>query len=469
VSAGTAFPGPRTAGPMGRARSALPGISWPPLLRGPLATLAALVQHLDRSQWLSAGELALHQHRQLASLAAHAALHSNQFAGRLRAAGLEPADLATPAGLARLAPLRRRDIQIAGADFFCRALPAGHEPLRETTTSGSTGEPVVTRRTAVSQLFWRAFNLRGHAWFGRDLAGRCTAIRAYQPKVRVQESWGPPLDRLFKTGPLQAIPVRTDITEQVRLLREFRPGCLIAYPSNLDAIRRHCQREEIELGGIELILTMGEALSPDVRRDAVAFFGARLFDTYSSEELGNIAFQCPDSDLYHVMAEGILAEVLDAEGKPCAPGETGRLVLTDLGNFASPLIRYAIGDLAEVAEPCACGRGLTSLRRIAGRERNILRLPDGRRNWPFLGLAQYRAAAPVIQYQVAQTGLERIEMRLVTERALSATEEARLAEVLCAGLGHSFAVDFVYFPAEIPRPPSGKLEEFVCLLPAESG
>jgi len=108
-----------------------------------------------------------------------------------------------------------------------------------------------------------------------------------------------------------------------------------------------------------------------------------------------------------------------------------------------------------------------SLKRIAGRERNMLRLPDGRRNWPFLGLSRYREVAPVIQYQVAQTALERIEMRLVTERALTGAEQASLADVLREGLGHPFAVDFVYFPDEIPRPANGKFEEFLCLLPAE--
>jgi len=416
-------------------------------------------------QWLPPEEIARQQHRQLLALAAHMARESKQFSGRLAAAGLAPADLATPEGMRRLPPLARRDIQRAGEGFYAASLPEGHEPLRVTHTSGATGEPVTTRRTAVSQLFWRANNLRCHEWFGRDPRERCSAIRAHQPTVRVQPSWGAPMDRLLETGPFQAIPVRIDIAEQVRHLAEFRPACLIAYPSNLDAIRRHCQRHRIELPGIRLLLTMGEKLWPDVRHEAENFFGARVFDCYSSEEVGTIALECPASGLYHVMAESLIVEVLDEQGNPCRPGETGRLVLTDLTNFASPLIRYDVGDHGEPAGPCPCGRGLPTLKRILGRERNILRRPDGRQNWPFLGLSRYRQAAPIIQYQVVQRALERIEMRLVTERPLSEAEEAALAAILREELGYAFALDFAYFPAQIPRPAGGKFEEFVSLLP----
>ncbi len=452
---------------LGRIRSGLPGLAWPPIPVGPLATLVALAEYLERSQWLDRSEIEKLQHRQLAVLARHLALNSRSFAARLATAGLAAEDLATPEGLRRLPPLGRRDMQSVGEEFFCRTLPEGHAPYRETRTSGSTGEPVRTRRTVVSQLFWRAINLRGHGWFGRDLTRPTTVIRAHLPAVRVQPHWGPPMNLLFETGPLQTIPVRTDLAEQVRLLVEFKPACLIVYPSNLDALVRHCRRHGIEIGGLELILTMGETLWPAVRAEAETLFGARVFDGYSSEELGNIALQCPDSGLYHVMAENLLVEVLDEAGRPCRPGETGRLVITDLSNFAAPLVRYDIRDHAEVADPCPCGRGLPSLKRILGRERNMLRRPDGQHHWPFLGYWRYRDAAPIVQYQLVQTALDRIEMRLVTEAPLTPRQEDDLAGVVRDGLGYPFDIRFVYFDQEIPRPASGKFEEFLSLLPED--
>jgi phenylacetate-CoA ligase len=120
----------------------------------------------------------------------------------------------------------------------------------------------------------------------------------------------------------------------------------------------------------------------------------------------------------------------------------GRVVITDLHNFATPLIRYDLGDLAVAEGPCACGRGLPRIRRILGRQRNFLRLPDGRRYWPLVGAFGYRDIAPVRQYQIVQRSLERVTLRLAVERPLSVAEEGGLAEKLVEFLGCRFAVDF---------------------------
>jgi phenylacetate-coenzyme A ligase PaaK-like adenylate-forming protein len=92
-----------------------------------------------------------------------------------------------------------------------------------------------------------------------------------------------------------------------------------------------------------------------------------LTDLYAADEAGCIALQCPDHEHYHVQSESVLVEVLDVEGRACAPGAVGRVVVTTLQNFAMPLVRYDIGDVAEAGDPCPCGRGLPVLRRIARR------------------------------------------------------------------------------------------------------
>src|SRR5262249_20401397 len=156
----------------------------------------------------------------------------------------------------------------------------------------------------------------------------------------------------------------------------------------------------IALGGIGRLLTTNETVRPEVRAAAEAFFGARVFDCYSSGEMGIVALDCPTGGVRHVMAETVMMEVLNDEGTPCAPGETGRVILTDLSNFASPLIRYDTTDYAELAGPCACGRGLPALARIVGRERNLLRRPDGARYWPRMSSSRYGKVAPVVEHQL---------------------------------------------------------------------
>jgi phenylacetate-CoA ligase len=422
-------------------------------LRGHLAALEATERQSPEA-------LAALQRQRLDGLTAHLEMHSAHFRSRLREAGLSRADLLAPHGLQRLPVLSRRTLQNA-TDLFCDTLPAGHGPTYETQTSGSTGEPVVVRRTGVNGMDWMAVNLRDHLWHRRDFGEPLCSIRAHFTEITLCKDWGPPVNWLFKTGPLLGIPVPTDIERQIELIREFKPRILLIYPSNLAAL----MNRGIALPSVRQILSIGETLSPQTRDDAARRFGA-ITDVYSSQELGTIAIQCPDSSLYHVMAENLLVEVLAGDGTACREGEMGRVVVTDLRNFATPLVRYDIGDMAEVGPLCRCGRGLPTLSRIVGRERNLVLMPDGRRHWPLVGFCHFREIAPVMQYQFIQDGRDTIELRLVTERPLDAREEAGLAARVQQNLGFAFAVRFTYFADRLPVAANGKFEEFICRVAA---
>ena len=97
-----------------------------------------------------------------------------------------------------------------------------------------------------------------------------------------------------------------------------------------------------------------EVLEPGIRDAALSHWGVEVADAYSTVELGTIAHQCPANENLHVQSESILPEVLGDDGTPCLPGEVGRVVITALHNFATPLIRYELGDYAEVGEACPC-------------------------------------------------------------------------------------------------------------------
>jgi phenylacetate-CoA ligase len=423
--------------------------------------LRQLLADLERSQWEPAARLSHMQHRQVVRLAGFCADHSPGFAARLAGSGLTPGDLGSPEGLARLPVLTRRDIQTLGDRLFCRDVPAPHAAVGVTRTSGSTGEPVVIRRTPVTRLFWEAMALRDFAWHADDLMWRACSVRPGIAAPAVQPSWGRPADLVAETGPMLALPITTGVAELVSRMRDFAPQLLLVYPNTLAALATYCERHAITIASLVQIRTISETLSVSTRRLAERVFAATVVDTYSSQEIGYIALQCPDSGLYHPVSETVLAEVIDAAGRPCAPGMVGRVVVTDLHNFATPLIRYAIGDLAEASEACPCGRGLPTWRRIAGRERNLIRLPDGTRHWPVIGLRECRDVAPVLQFQVVQREADRVELRLVVERPLSDAEESALCRRVREHLG-PFTVTVSYLQGRIPAGANGKFEEFVC-------
>lgn len=423
------------------------------------ALLAARLAELEAAQWLAPAAIAERQHAALAPLLAHHARHSGQFARRLAAAGLDAAQAATPQGFARLGLLTRHEVQSA-PDFLAHAVPAPHLPLARVSTSGSTGEPVESRRTTLNRLDWLAITLLDHRWHRRDLAGRLCVIRAYVPQVTRMADWGPPASLFHATGPGLVIPIDLPIARQAALLRDFRPTCLLAYPTTLGGLLE----EGDALDGVAEIRTFGEAVPDALRARVAERLGVTLVDSYSSQEVGYIALQCPESGQYHAMAETLLVEVLDDAGRPCAPGGTGHVVVTDLRNYAAPVIRYAIGDMAEAALPCGCGRGWPTLARIRGRVRNLVTFPDGSRAWPMVGYRDFHALAGVTQYQFVQHDRQTIEVRIVADAPLTPESEAALTARIRRALGYPFTLRFTRHAERLPMGGSGKFEEFLSLL-----
>jgi phenylacetate-CoA ligase len=175
--------------------------------------------------------------------------------------------------------------------------------------------------------------------------------------------------------------------------------------------------------------------------------------------------QCPEFDHYHIQSESVLLEILDDAGDPVKPGELGRVVVTPLHNFATALLRYEMGDYAEVGEPCPCGRGLPVIKRILGRARDIVVLPSGEKRFGWLSSRGFAKIAALVQYQVVQTSPKEMEVRLVAHRHLNEEEREIVRATIIQGFGYDFALTFTYHD-ELPRSASGKFFVFRSEVPA---
>ena len=452
-------------------RSTLQRVVWPSVPSQHGAMLQSMQRQLDETQWWPASTLIEHQLLQMDQLLQHAYGTVPWYRHRFDELGFRPGGHMTLDSLRELPFLTRREVQSAKSDLQSTADLSHYGGFVETQTSGSTGEPVRLRGTGLDQLLWEANTLREHQWHARDLSGKLASIRVFvqggePPDGTRLPDWGPPASELYATGPAVALRLSADIETQAKWLMGHNPDYLLTYPTNLAALLAHFSRRGERLQRLRGVRTVGETVTPALRAACLDTWGVPLTDMYSSQELGCIAVQCPLSGQYHVMAESVLVEIIGSDGRHCRPGEIGRLVVTKLHNFATPLIRYELRDHAEAGAPCACGRGLPTMSRILGRSRNMLTLPTGERSWPTVGFREYRDIAPVRQYQLVQTTLQDIEVRFAVERPLTGAEESRLASVIQNALGYPFQLKFVYFPDEIPRGAGGKFEEFVSCLDA---
>jgi phenylacetate-CoA ligase len=125
-----------------------------------------------------------------------------------------------------------------------------------------------------------------------------------------------------------------------------------------------------------------------------------------------------------------------------------------------PLVRYDIGDFAEVGPPCACGRGLPVLRRIMGRVRNTLVTADGKRFWPVLGSQLLLDIAPIRQHQFVQTAYDTVEVRLVMDAPMTPEQEGGVRAILEKNFPPGIRFAFAYVD-ELKRSAGGKFEDFV--------
>ena len=449
-------------------QSRLPGVAWPAVPGQQGLLLAGLLTQLEQSQWWPTAAIEQAQLRQLCLLIEHAQRHSRFHAERL--AGFRPAQVRGLQECLSAVPLMRRaDLQLRRADINCDWLPPEHGELSLAQSTGSTGEPVAVRRSGLNSLIWMAMTLREHLWQRRDFSQSLAVIRAQLTKEDTERrgvswaDWGPPVNHLFASGSSHGMDLQTDIPRQAEWLRQIMPGYLLTYPSNLSALLDLAEADperRAGLGRLIQVRTIGETLHELLRERCRQMLGIGIADLYSSQEVGVLAVACPQGGGYHVMSEGLVLELLRDDDQPCAPGETGRVIVTDLHNFATPLIRYDLGDRAEADGPCACGRGLPKIRRILGRERNQMLLPDGSRIWPTSGLRKF-SGIPIRQYQLIQVTLERLEVHLHVERPLSLDERSEIARHVRQSLGYPFGIDVLDFAAPLPKGPGGKFEQFV--------
>ena len=330
----------------------------------------AIQYQLETSQWWSPEQLAAQQYKQLTRLIHHASKHSAFYRKRFQDSGINKHTRITAESIAKIPILKRETLQQVGKTIHSHQLPNGHGNRHLIQTSGSTGRPISVYGSDLTRFFWQAFTLRDHHWHQRDFSGKLAAIRwakkdqAMPPKGLLRKGWGASTEHSFITGPSMMLNSASDISDQLTWLKKNDPHYLVSHPSNLVALASYAISQGVELKNLRGITTVGEVVTNKVRQACLDAWGITVADFYTCQEAGYLAIQCPENQHYHVQSENVFLEVINDSGQPCKPGEVGRVLITSLNNFATPLIRYELGDYAEVGSLCTCGRGLPVLNKV---------------------------------------------------------------------------------------------------------
>lgn len=158
----------------------------------------------------------------------------------------------------------------------------------------------------------------------------------------------------FSAGGLVQDPVALDW--YLRQIGRYRPATLKALPAYLYVLALHILDNGLRPPVITRGITpMGGSLSRHMKRTIEDAFGCKVHEDYGSAELGAIAAECGSGDGLHPFSALFHVEVI-RNGQRAAPGQVGRIVITDFFNHAMPFVRYEIGDVGiRRTGPCACG------------------------------------------------------------------------------------------------------------------
>lgn len=431
---------------------------------GPRVLMEQLYGMMLQSQRWPEARLRAHQRNQLEQLVTFARAETPFYRSRLDV-------LFRPDGAidwdrwSEVPILRRSDLIAHGEAMRPEGLPAGHGRRFFGQTSGTTGERLTVASNELADFAHSVALARAQGWYELDWSQPfvnwdVNAVdRALWPKGEAHGPWGPPWIAGSAAGRRFALNRATPRDKVLEFVERQGARYLGAGADELEALADLALRSGVR-PRLDAVLTRGTGPSPAVQALYREAFGARTLALYSSTEGHKMALPCPEAGTYHVFAEVTLVEIVDEDGKPCAPGETGRVLVTPFYSTAQPLIRYEQGDLATVGGICSCGRTLPAIAAVEGRVRPTFRLPGGAVVAPVLP----RAYLPVLdarRWQVAQTAPLAFELRYVPRDPAETGDEDRVVEVLRGLIGHGAQVRAVRV-AELKREPDGKLVEHIC-------
>lgn len=235
---------------------------------------------------------------------------------------------------------------------------------------------------------------------------------------------------------------KQNLPHYIEKLAKFKPELLAGYPSSLYLLAR-ANSEMGKKVSLKALVTSSETLFESQRKTMEDSFGCKVFDYYGNGERAAVANQC-EAGKYHLRTEYSYVEILDNQNRPVSAGQEGRLICTGFGNYATPLIRYDIGDVAMLAREgyCQCGREGIILDSIIGRVEDYIITPDGTHVGRLDHL--FKDSVNIKMAQIVQDKKGEVLLRIVRESNYSEKDEKTILREARVRLGSAMKISVEY-------------------------
>ena len=296
--------------------------------------------------------------------------HNDFYKNRIKEYGIT-----NPLDITQWPILTRKELQENRYNMFSDGYKSKYfnQQLRRQSSSGSTGMPV---NVYWDYKDWYASNMclwrKRREWYGIKPGDRYCVFTLNAFGIIPEEG-----KIYYINDPTNILSFNVSLVrdehgyeQMADMINDFCPDWLYIQPFVLNQLIRAYIKLGLEpVKTIRYIESVGEILTSDLRRRAEELFGVRVTDMYGSEEMNGIAMETPDGEM-QIFHDNVLLEVKNEGGiSTCGEGEA---IITNLNNFAMPLIRYEQGDLIDVytlykPDEFLCTITLLTIRQIKGR------------------------------------------------------------------------------------------------------
>ncbi|SEF23491.1 phenylacetate-CoA ligase [Amycolatopsis pretoriensis] len=412
------------------------------------------LEELRANQHLPAEVVDARQFEKLQSVVAHAYRTVPYYRQVMDKRGMR--EITSPSDLREL-PLLTRDV-LAREQAGLLSETADRATLQANYSSGSTGRRAEFRQDLDFRMWMRAHQLRTYEW--------CAGWQLGDPFVllwgsEIYWSFKQTMDRLenlatnrreFNTFRLSPELITTFLNKLV----EFEPALISTYSNAMHLIAKGAERLGRTIPGLQAVQGTSEPLPPALRARIGDVLGCQVYDKYGMRETNIIAHEQPGGGPMLIQSENVYVEFLDDDGEPCAPGQTGRIVVTTLNNRSMPLLRYETSDLAAplLRDPAA-PLPYPAMTTVAGRLQDLILTPSGDHVDAYLFSYLFMRFPEVDWFQVVQREPDRLDIRIYAPGGLGNRTTAELVDRIQHHTGYPF--DIAFEPLErMPESSTGK-------------
>lgn len=248
--------------------------------------------------------------------------------------------------------------------------------------------------------------------------------------------------------------------QTLKLIHANRPVAIYGFTSIMEFVAQRvvASGRIPPAGSVRTAWNGGEMLFEHQVRVFQQAFGVPILNRYGGRELSVMACQFGAGEPLLVMRPWLYLEIVNREGKPCAPGEMGRLIWTSTICRGTPFLRYEVGDMGASNPRQHDESGISAMGEISGRIASVMELPSGKTINNLYWNHLFKEYGEVQQFQVLVKKNGSLEISLKGDR-LSAERDASLRNLLRQFLEET-PVEFRWVE-QIPLTSQGKLIQVV--------